>query len=56
MAGGGIDAERRARESQLMTTQIPSSKSLIDLENQYGAHNYHPLDVVLVPGRKLPVA
>ena len=24
-----------------------STQSLIDLENQYGAHNYHPLDVVI---------
>ena len=37
-------------ESQLMTTQIHSSKNLIDLENQYGAHNYHPLDVVIERG------
>jgi ornithine--oxo-acid transaminase len=28
----------------------PSSKSLIDLETQYGAHNYHPLDVVIERG------
>jgi len=26
------------------------TKQLIDLENQYGAHNYHPLDVVLSRG------
>ena len=36
-----------------MATQTPSrqsSRSLIDLENQYGAHNYHPLDVVIERG------
>ncbi|MBN1783243.1 ornithine--oxo-acid transaminase [bacterium] len=27
-----------------------NSKQLIDIENQYGAHNYHPLDVVLSKG------
>ena len=27
-----------------------SSKTIIDLENKYGAHNYHPLPVVLSRG------
>ncbi len=27
-----------------------TSKELMDLENKYGAHNYHPLDVVLSKG------
>jgi ornithine--oxo-acid transaminase len=27
------------------------SKKLIEIENQYGAHNYHPLDVVLTRGK-----
>ena len=29
-----------------MTTQARDSKTLIDLEERLGAHNYHPLDVV----------
>ncbi len=28
-----------------------TSKKLIQIEDQYGAHNYHPLDVVLTRGR-----
>lgn len=28
-----------------------NSKKLIQIENQYGAHNYHPLDVVLTRGK-----
>ena len=28
-----------------------SARELIDLEDRYGAHNYHPLDVVLTRGR-----
>jgi ornithine--oxo-acid transaminase len=24
-----------------------ATKDFVDLENNYGAHNYHPLDVVL---------
>jgi ornithine--oxo-acid transaminase len=36
-----------------MTTELPitSSQSAIDLENQYGVHNYHPLPVVLSKGK-----
>lgn len=29
---------------------MPNSEYYIQLENEYGAHNYHPLDVVLVKG------
>ena len=28
-----------------------SSQDLIDLENKFGAHNYHPLPVVLAQGK-----
>src|SRR5215469_7545891 len=34
----------------MMTQEIPQAtrtQDLIDLEDQYGAHNYHPLDVVI---------
>jgi ornithine--oxo-acid transaminase len=30
-----------------MQTQTTRSQSLIDMEEQFGAHNYHPLDVVI---------
>lgn len=33
-----------------MTTSISSSRQAIELENRYGAHNYHPLPVVLTRG------
>lgn len=33
-----------------MTELITSSSKAIELENQYGAHNYHPLPVVLTRG------
>lgn len=33
-----------------MVTEITSSQEAIDLEEQYGAHNYHPLPVVLTRG------
>ncbi|WP_200974559.1 ornithine--oxo-acid transaminase [Echinicola sp. 20G] len=33
-----------------MIESITSSKQAIDLENKYGAHNYHPLPVVLSKG------
>ena len=29
---------------------IKTSQEAIDLENKYGAHNYHPLPVVLSKG------
>src|SRR5579862_9865394 len=39
------------RQKEPMTTQamemLTRTQSLIDLENQYGAHNYHPLNVVI---------
>jgi len=31
-------------------TEITSSEKAIELENKYGAHNYHPLPVVLAKG------
>ena len=31
-------------------TTIPRNQSLIDQESQFGAHNYHPLDVVATKG------
>jgi ornithine--oxo-acid transaminase len=34
----------------MIKTSISSSQDAIDLENQYGAHNYHPLPVVLSRG------
>ena len=33
-----------------MLSELTSSKKSIDLENKYGAHNYHPLEVVLNKG------
>lgn len=27
--------------------QVPNAQTLIDIEDRYGAHNYHPLDVVI---------
>jgi len=35
----------------MTTLQRSSSRQLIDLEDRYGAHNYHPLDVVLSRGQ-----
>ncbi len=34
----------------MTTTTMNQSKVFMDLENQYGAHNYHPLPVVLSKG------
>ena len=34
-----------------MLSQISSSQKSIDLEDKYGAHNYHPLEVVLSKGK-----
>ena len=34
-----------------MVEKITSSKQAIELEDKYGAHNYHPLDVVLSKGQ-----
>jgi ornithine--oxo-acid transaminase len=33
-----------------ISSQMLSTQSYIDLENEYGAHNYHPLDVVISRG------
>ncbi|MDF1518500.1 MAG: aminotransferase class III-fold pyridoxal phosphate-dependent enzyme, partial [Lutibacter sp.] len=33
-----------------MVSEKISSQQAIDLENNYGAHNYHPLPVVLTKG------
>ena len=33
-----------------MAEKITSSQQAIDMENKYGAHNYHPLPVVLAKG------
>jgi ornithine--oxo-acid transaminase len=33
--------------ASVMTEQALNTKDLIELENRYGAHNYHPLDVVI---------
>ena len=32
-----------------------TSKMAIELEDKYGAHNYHPLPVVLAKGKKAKV-
>jgi len=34
-------------ESGLMTKERLRTRDFIEMENQYGAHNYHPLDVVI---------
>ena len=33
-----------------MQTQMMTSQDLMQLEDQYGAHNYHPIPVVLTKG------
>ncbi|MCB0402550.1 MAG: ornithine--oxo-acid transaminase [Flavobacteriales bacterium] len=35
---------------ETMTKQALTSEQLIEMENRYGAHNYHPLPVVLAKG------
>lgn len=35
----------------MTTTTTHSAEALMELENRYGAHNYHPLPVVLAAGR-----
>jgi ornithine--oxo-acid transaminase len=48
-----VDQSMRSikRQKESMATQATETNTrtqyLIDLENQYGAHNYHPLDVVI---------
>ena len=39
----------------MSVTEITSSQQAIDLENKYGAHNYHPLPVVLAKGEGVHV-
>lgn len=34
-----------------MAAEIKCSQDAIDLENKYGAHNYHPLGAVLAKGK-----
>ena len=34
-----------------MIEKITSSQQAMDLEDKYGAHNYHPLPVVLAKGK-----
>jgi ornithine--oxo-acid transaminase len=36
--------------TQQLTETAKSTQDLVDLENEYGVHNYHPLDVVLERG------
>ena len=38
-----------------MQNRVTSSSSAIALEDQYGAHNYHPLPVVLARGEGVMV-
>ena len=38
-----------------MLSTIKHSDEAIDLENRYGAHNYHPLPVVLKEGKGIDV-
>lgn len=35
---------------QILETALTATKYFIDLENEFGAHNYHPLPVVLTKG------
>jgi ornithine--oxo-acid transaminase len=46
---GNLLAQITAKRA-FMTDIITSSKKAIELEDQYGAHNYHPLPVVLTRG------
>lgn len=40
----------QSKITNIMMETISSSKQAIELENQFGAHNYHPLPVVLAKG------
>jgi ornithine--oxo-acid transaminase len=40
---------------QLNTSRVKSSQEAMELENHYGAHNYHPLPVVLDKGKGIEV-
>ena len=35
-----------------MMTKMMSAQECMDLEKRYGAHNYHPLPVVLMKGKR----
>jgi ornithine--oxo-acid transaminase len=51
-AGGPSPATGEAITMTTTETATPSrSAELIELEDRYGAHNYHPLDVVITRGR-----
>ncbi|MEY4108231.1 MAG: aminotransferase, partial [Bacteroidota bacterium] len=39
----------------LMQTVLTRTQELIELEERYGAHNYHPLPVVLSKGKGVHV-
>ncbi|GAB3824062.1 hypothetical protein GCM10028895_31830 [Pontibacter rugosus] len=41
---------RRSQKKTMSTETINTSQQAIDMEHQYGAHNYHPLPVVLSRG------
>jgi ornithine--oxo-acid transaminase len=38
---------KKVNMAPVMTDQALNTKDFIELENRYGAHNYHPLDVVV---------
>lgn len=46
----GADSVLLGQHPKRMTDTILSSQAAIDLEEKYGAHNYHPLPVVLQKG------
>src|SRR5690606_37016049 len=45
-----ISKLRKIRNIMTFFKEVDSSKEFIELENKYGAHNYHPLPVVLNKG------
>mmetsp|Transcript_29581 Transcript_29581/g.44819 ORF Transcript_29581/g.44819 Transcript_29581/m.44819 type:complete len:440 (+) Transcript_29581:185-1504(+) len=45
-----VAARRRCLFSTAVADESDMAQRCIDLENQYGAHNYHPLPVVLTKG------
>jgi ornithine--oxo-acid transaminase len=51
----GSSASREAPNTHEAKTMPAESRRLIELENRYGAHNYHPLPVVLARGRGVQV-
>ena len=40
-------ANRFGKRTHYARTGSPETKDFIELEENYGAHNYHPLDVVI---------